>query len=334
MRKKKALSQGWDHPLLRSADPRVNTLVRLFRLEQTLNPYEKDRVIIDAAVAYGDLPNVKMIPAFHMLAQALRRGKLDGVHTIVEPTSGNFGSSIALLAPAFGVEQTVLYVKKDAPPGKIHTIEALPGTSIFKYDPAKGQNGLALALEEAKKPGVICLNQYGNWDNVVAHMNYTGPAIWEATQGMVTAVVASAGSGGTLGGTGLFLKRKNPHIRTIRAVVSPGEEIPAGRTLKQIEEIVTIEYPDGTFDYTMVCSRQQAFLAALNLGKQVHMRPGPTSGEAYQVALDWVGERKKCGELKALRNERGFVHVVVICPDSIELYAERVSGGTNYEHVR
>mgnify|MGYP006278728039 CR=1 FL=1 len=334
MRKKRLLKQAWDHPLLRSADPQVNSLIRLYRLDPPLNPFTKNRIVIDAAVAYGDLPNVKMIPAFHMLAKALENGRLDGVHTIVEPTSGNFGSSVGLLASAFGIEHTVLYVKKDAPPGKIHTIEALPGVSIYKYDPGKGENGLALAKREAERSGVICLNQYGNWDNVQAHMKHTGPAIWETTQGMVTVLVAAAGSGGTLGGAGLFLKSKNPRIKTVRAVVSPGEEIPAGRTLKQIEEIVTIDYPPGTFDYTVPCGRHTAFLAALALGKQVHARPGPTSGEAYQVALTWLEERVRAGELDAMRNQNGFVHVVVVCPDSIELYAERVSGGTNYEQVR
>jgi cysteine synthase len=150
----------------------------------------------------------------------------------------------------------------------------------------------------------------------------------------VTVLVAAAGSGGTLGGAGMFLKGKNERVKTVRAVVAPGEEIPAGRTLKQVEEIVTINYPEGTFDYTVPCGREAAFMGALSLGKQIFARPGPTSGEAYQAALAWVAAQKAADALDASRNARGLVHVVFICPDSIELYAERVSGSTNYEQVR
>ncbi|MFH1178271.1 MAG: pyridoxal-phosphate dependent enzyme [bacterium] len=290
-----------------------------------------DHVVIDAAVAYGDLANVKMIPAFYMLAESKKKGLLDGIHTIAEPTSGNFGSSIGLLAPAFGIPNVVLYIKKDSPPGKTHVLEALPSTTVIKYPPGAGRpTGLELAKEFAKQPGVICLNQYGNRLNLESHFMYTGPAIWRATHQSVTVLVGATGSGGTLGGAGLYLKSRNKKIVTVRAVAAPGEEIPAGRTLKQMEEIVTIPYPENTFDFTLDCDKKSAYLNALALGEQIHSKPGPTSGETHKVTIKWIDGMKRVGNLDRYRNSSGNVHVVEIFADAIDLYAERITGGTNY----
>jgi len=322
-----------DSPLLRSADPANNKIVRLFFLESPLNPFARDRVKIVGATLYGDLPNAKAMAGFNMLAEAKRLGKLDGIHTLVVPTSGNFGSVVGMLGPEFGVENTLLYVKKDAPPGKIHTSAILPGVSIFSYDPSKGQNGLRLAREKAMEPGFYLVNQYEEWSNVEGHFGNTGPAIWNETQGLVTVLVAAAGSGGTLGGSGLYLKQQNRNIATVRAVVAPGEEIPAGRTIKQITDDVTIPFPPGTFDFTLECRRKDALRNALALGTQVHARPGPTSGEAHQVAIDWVAQTKQAGDLDRFRNVHGDVYVVVLFPDSIELYAERLTGSLDFSNV-
>ena len=328
--------KNWQHPLLRAADPADNRVLRLFRLEPPLIPesFEQDKVAVEAAVMFGDLANSKMVAAFHMLARSKELGLLEKVHTLAEPTSGNFGSSIGLLAPAFGIRNVVLFVKKDSPPSRTHVLEALPSTTVIKYAAGAGKNGLQLAQEMARQPGVICLNQYGNQLNVDAHYTYTGPAIWKLSEGRVTVLVAACGSGGTLAGAGRYLKRQNSSIVTVRAVVAPGEEVAGGRTLKQMEEIVTIPFPVGTFDFTLDCGKVRAYRNALALGEQVHLKPGPTSGEAHQVSLDWLAQMKAKGDLDKYRNAQGCVHVVEIFADSIDLYAERITGATNYEDVR
>lgn len=329
-------TKNWQHPLLRAADPVNNRFVRLFRLEPPLVPesFETDKIVVEAAVMFGELANSKMVTAFHMLAKSNELGLLEKVHTIAEPSSGNFGLGVGLLAPAFGIKNAVIFIKKDSPPSKTHVLEALPATTVIKYAAGAGKNGLELAQEMARQPGVICLNQYGNPLNVDAHYTYTGPAIWKLSEGRVSVLVAACGSGGTLAGAGMYLKRQNKAIVTVRAVVAPGEEIAGGRTLKQIEEIVTLPFPPGTFDFTLECGKAQAYRNALALGEQVHLKPGPTSGETHQVTLDWVERIKARGELDHYRNSEGFVHVVEIFADSIDLYAERITGATNYEEVR
>lgn len=327
--------RNWqNHPLLRNADPKRNKMVTLFRLEPPLNPYVDDRVIVDAACMFGDYPNSKFIPALHMLSRAKASGALEGIGTLAVPTSGNFGACIGLLAPAFGIHKVILYVKKDAPPSKTHVLEALPAVSVYKYSPGPGLTGLSLAIEAALQKGVSCVNQYGDWKNVDAHVEYTGPAIWKATEKKATVIVAAAGSGGTLGGVGMFCKKQNKKVVTVRAVVAPGEEIPAGRTLKQFNEIVTIDYPPSTFDFTLDCGRGVAFTTALALGQQIPGKPGPTSGETHHVAMTWLAKMKRSESgLDPFRNADGNVHIVEIFADSIDLYAERVTGVTNYEAV-
>jgi len=317
---------------LRAANPANNRIVRLFELEPPLNPYADDRVKIVGVTLYGELANSKAIAGYHMLTEAKRLGKLEGIHTLAVPTSGNFGSTLAVLAGELGIEHVEIYVRKDAPRAKTDATAILPGTSIRGYDP-KTENGLMLAEKSAQEAGVLFFNQYGDWSNVEAHITHTGPAIWFATRAQVTVVVAAAGSGGTLGGVGLFLKMQNDRIVTVRAVVAPGEEIPAGRTLAQIKKDVTLPLAPDAFNFTLECHREAALRQAIALGSQIPARPGPTSGEAYQVALDWVAEMKQAGTLDNYRNKHGDVYVAVLLPDSIELYAERITGSLDYSKV-
>jgi len=160
--------------------------------------------------------SVKDRAAWGMITSAEADGRLKPGSTIIEGTAGNTGIGLTVIGAARGY-RTVIVIPETQSPEKIHLLRALGAEVIpvpekpFK-DPA---NYNKIAKRMAEDNGWFWANQFDNTDNRQAHYKTTGPEIWEQTAGKVDAFCASVGTGGTLAGTGLFLKEQNPGIALV-----------------------------------------------------------------------------------------------------------------------
>ncbi|MEM0995401.1 MAG: cysteine synthase family protein, partial [Bacteroidota bacterium] len=154
--------------------------------------------------------------ALYMIEKAEREGKLQAGGTIVEATSGNTGFGIAMVSAVKGY-QCVFYTKKKTSKEKIQALEALGAKvivcpSVGKDDPRYYIN---MAERMGKEPDAYYLNQNFDLGNSEAHYHSTGPEIWNQTKGKITRFIACAGTGGTISGTGRFLKDQNEKVEII-----------------------------------------------------------------------------------------------------------------------
>src|SRR3954454_18093000 len=164
--------------------------------------------------------SVKDRAALFMVRDAEARGLLRPGGRIVEGTAGNTGIGLAMVAKALGYACTIVIPrsqsreKKDAIRlygAELVEVDAVPYANEMNY--VKYSNRLAQELDGKEPNGAIWANQFDNVANRQAHIEGTGPEIWEQTDGNVDAFICSVGTGGTLAGVGMALKQKNPAIR-------------------------------------------------------------------------------------------------------------------------
>ncbi|KAL1993349.1 hypothetical protein VTN49DRAFT_3298 [Thermomyces lanuginosus] len=192
-------------------------LVRLRRIPQSLG--------IEATV-YGKLEyfnaggSVKDRIALRMIEEAEREGRIKPGDTLIEPTSGNTGIGLALVAAVKGYK-TIITLPEKMSAEKVSVLRALNATIIrtptqAAYDSPESHIGVAKRLEK-ELPNAHILDQYGNPNNPLAHELGTAEEIWKQTGGKVTAVIAGAGTGGTITGISRGLKKHNPKVDIIAA---------------------------------------------------------------------------------------------------------------------
>lgn len=162
--------------------------------------------------------SVKDRAAFGIITDAEEKGLLKPGDTIIEGTAGNTGIGLAVIGHARGY-RTVIIIPDTQSPEKIQQLRSLADEVIpvpaKPYSDPGNYNHIAKGL--AEKNGWYWANQFDNTANRYAHYKSTGPEIWEQTGGTLDAFVAAIGTGGTLAGTSLFLKEKNPEIATVLA---------------------------------------------------------------------------------------------------------------------
>ena len=172
--------------------------------------------------------SVKDRAAKNMIADAEQRGVLKPGATIIEPTSGNTGIGLAALAASKGYS-LILTMPETMSVERRNILKAY-GAQIVLTDGTKGMAGaIAKAGELAKEiPGSFLTGQFDNPANSQAHFLTTGPEIWEDTDGQVDFLVASVGTGGTITGTGEYLKSKNSNIKVIAVEPSDSPVLSGG----------------------------------------------------------------------------------------------------------
>src|SRR6266566_4389392 len=162
--------------------------------------------------------SVKDRPAYNIILEAEASGQLQPGKTIVEGTAGNTGIGLAMVGASRGYP-TVIVIPETQAPEKIQLLRVLGAKVITvpekPYTDPGNYNRQAQRL--AEENGWYWANQFDNVANRLAHYNTTGPEIWDQTSGEATGFVASVGTGGTLAGTALFLKKRNPKIKTVCA---------------------------------------------------------------------------------------------------------------------
>src|SRR5690554_1187801 len=156
--------------------------------------------------------------ALYIIEEAEKRGILKPGDTIIETTSGNTGFSIAMVSIIKGYK-CILAVSSKSSPDKIDMLRAM-GAKVYvcpahvSADDPRSYYQVAKRMHEEMK-GSVYINQYFNQLNMEAHYRTTGPEIWEQTNGQITHLIACSGTGGTISGTGRFLKEMNPNIKVI-----------------------------------------------------------------------------------------------------------------------
>ena len=257
--------------------------------------------------------SVKDRVSFSMITEAERSGALRPGGVIVEPTSGNTGVGLAWIGSSKGYK--VILTMPDTMSKERRELLKAYGAQIVLTPGAEGMAGAIAKAEEIRlsTPGAIVLGQFTNPANPAAHEATTGPEIWNATEGKVDVFISGVGTGGTITGTGHYLKSRNRNVRIVAvepresAVLSgenPGphgiQGIGAGFTPviydpSVVDEIVTV-YTDYAKALTRQIARQEGLLvgissgAALAAALEIGRRP-ESEGKTIVVILPDTGER-------------------------------------------
>ena len=252
--------------------------------------------------------------ALSMINDAESRGILSPGATIIEPTSGNTGIGLCSVAAARGYH--CIIVMPDSMSMERRLIMTAFGAELVLTPGCEGMSGCIAKAEELQHqiPGSIIAGQFVNPANPKAHYLTTGPEVWEDTDGNVDIFVAGIGTGGTISGTGKYLKEKNPGIRIIGAEPADSPLLTEGRSgAHGIQGIGANFVPEildmSVIDRVVTVRTEDAYAAGRRMGREEGILVGISSGCALHVALD----------LAALEENEGKT-IVALLPDSGERY--------------
>ncbi|MGH8537242.1 MAG: cysteine synthase CysM [Gammaproteobacteria bacterium] len=252
-------------------------LVRLQRL-----PGETTNVIL--AKLEGDNPagSVKDRPALSMIRRAEERGEITPGDTLIEPTSGNTGIALALVAAIKGYRM-VLIMPEHMSVERRAAMRAYGAEIILTPAAGSMEAAIDLAHEMEREGRGKVLDQFSNADNPRAHYEGTGPEIWRATEGRVTHFVSSMGTTGTIMGTSRFLKEKNPGVQIVGVQPQAGACIPGIR--RWPPEYLPEIYEPARVDRIIDVSQEEAEALTRSLAAQEGIFAGVSSGGAVAAAL-------------------------------------------------
>lgn len=283
-----------------------------------LTNYEKKHGLKATVLAkleyFNPAGSVKDRIARAMIDEAEKAGILKPGATIIEPTSGNTGIGLASVASARGY-RTILTMPETMSIERRNLLRAY-GAELVLTEGAKGMKGAIAKAEELAKeiPDSFIPGQFVNPANPAVHKATTGPEIWEDTDGKVDIFVAGIGTGGTITGTGEYLKSKNPHIKVVAVepeaspVLSKGVAGP--HPLQGIGAGFVPEVLDTkVYDEIITVSGTDAFETGRELARGEGVLVGISSGAAAWAALQL-----------AQRSENAGKTIVVLLPDTGERY--------------
>lgn len=290
----------------------------LMRLAKIENSEGAGTAIYGKLEAMNPAGSIKDRAALWMIKDAEERGLLGEGGTIIEPTSGNTGIGLAAIAAAKGYK--AIFVLPDTMSIERRKLLKAYGAELVLTEGKKGMQGSVEKAEELHQaiPGSIIAGQFVNFANARSHIETTGPELWEDLDGKVDILVAGIGTGGTITGTGRFLKEKNRDVQIVAVepkkspLLSEGKAgphnlqgiganfIPEVLDRALVDEIITVLEEDA-YDLARKLAREEGYLA------------GITSGAALWAAVQLSKRPDNAGK-----------NIIAVLPDSGERYLSTV----------
>jgi cystathionine beta-synthase len=268
-------------------------LVRLTRVTRDLGPVDRQPLILAKLEMLNPGGSIKDRIGLPMIEAAEREGKLKPGGTIIEPTSGNTGHGLAIAAALKGYR--CIFVMADKQSAEKQALLRAYGAEVVlcptNVAPESPESYYSVAARLARDiPGAFKPDQYWNLENTRAHERTTGPEIWDQTEGRITHLIASVGTGGTISGSAHYLRQQNPAIRIIGA--DPEGSILSGDTARPyLTEGIGEDFMPGTHDPDVIdrwvrVSDREAFAMARRVTREEGILAGESTGTAVVAALD------------------------------------------------
>lgn len=264
--------------------------------------------------SFNPAGSVKDRVAQALIGDAEAKGLLKKGVQIIEPTSGNTGIGLAMVATSKGYDLT-LTMPETMSLERRNLLKAL-GARIVLTPGAEGMNGAIRRAEELRQEAgnALILQQFENPANPAAHYKTTGPEIWEQTGGRVDIFVSAVGTGGTISGTGKYLKEKHPALRVVAVEPADSPVLSGGKPGPHKIQGIGAGFVPGNYDASVVdeiiaVSNDDAFRGARELAQTEGVLAGISSGAALYAACELAKRAENAGKT-----------IVVILPDTGERY--------------